>query len=128
VKQSFKRGDKVELLSEDGYGFLGSAMNGHGFSDVYGIVDEVGATYTAIHLFSKRTGEILSLSDSTHHWNFNSDQLRKYSLFTRIRHALIAILCAPDVRDRYNTGTPEETTDDEDSEGMAMIQRELDGY
>lgn len=48
-------------------------------------------------------------------------------LWLRIYRALVAVVSAPDVRDRYEVEEPE-VTDDDDSEGMAMIQRELDSY
>ncbi len=56
----FKPGTKVRFTDDCTYYFDVETMKGHGLEDIYGVVQKDGH----YHLFSKKTGEQLSLADN----------------------------------------------------------------
>ena len=70
----FKPGTKVRFTDDCTYDLEVEPMKGHGLEDIYGVVQADGG----YHLFSKKTGEQLSLADNKdrtpnlrHTWGFH---------------------------------------------------------
>lgn len=83
MKKSFKVGEIVKLVDSDGYIIDPeiSALKGCKLKDIWGIVVDVAMIdepdpLAIVWLFSKKDGQLLSLSDKLHPWSFPFSALK----------------------------------------------------
>jgi len=94
MKESFKVGEIVKLVDSNGYIIDPemSALKGCKLKDIWGIVVDVAGRdesdpLAIVWLFSKKDGQLLSLSDKLHPWSFSFSALEHVEQKERERYS-----------------------------------------
>jgi hypothetical protein len=88
MKKSFVVGEIVKLVNSDGY-IIGPGLpplKGCGLKDIWGIIVGTSETLATVWLFSKKTGQLLSLTEKLHPWSFSFPALEHVEQKERERY------------------------------------------